>query len=172
MVKRGGRWQLDNGYCRGVRVLAYFSGEQPDREADCKPNEVSVPRVVGMSETAARARLSEQPLEADSVYVPAKTGQSPGIVVSQEPRSGGLSAGDTVRLSVTKARHGLVPNFVGSSLEAASAEVKRLKLQIRVTRGRGPMGMVLAQSVEPGVAAAPKLRVKLVVGDGSRSSIP
>ena len=172
VVKRGGQWRLDNGYCRGTRVLAYFSGEAPDRTADCKPNEVSVPRVVGMSEAAARARLAEKPLAAESVYVPAKTGQSPGVVVSQDPPGGGLSAGDTVRLSVTKARYGLVPNFVGSSLEAASAEVKRLKLQIRVVDGRGPMGVVLRQSVAPGVAAAPKLRIRLVVGDGSRTSIP
>jgi penicillin-binding protein 1A len=170
VVKRGGRWQLDNGYCRGARTLAYFSGEAPDRSADCKPNEVSVPRVVGMSEDAATARLAEQPLETESVYVPAKAGQAPGLVVAQDPRGGGLSAGDTVRLSVTKAQHGLVPNFVGSSLEAASAEVKRLKLQIRTKRGRGPMGVVLAQSVEPGVAAAPGLRIRLVVGDGSRTS--
>jgi penicillin-binding protein 1A len=172
VVKRGGRWQLDNGYCRGARTLAYFSGEGPDRTADCKPNEVSVPRVVGMSEDVARARLAEQPLDAESVYVPAKPGRPPGIVVSQDPRGGGLSAGDTVRLSVTKAQHGLVPNFVGSSLEAASAEAKRLKLQVRVTRSRGPTGMVLEQSLEPGVATAPRLRIRLVVGDGSRSSTP
>jgi membrane peptidoglycan carboxypeptidase len=172
VVKRGGRWQLDNGYCRGARVLAYFSGEAPDRTADCKPNEVSVPRVVGMSEDAARARLSEQPLGAESVYVPAKAGQAPGVVVSQDPRGGGLSAGDTVRLSVTKAQHGLVPNFVGSSLQAAAAEVKRLELRIRVKRGGGPMGTVLRQSVQPGVAAEPRLRITLVVGDGSRSQTP
>jgi membrane peptidoglycan carboxypeptidase len=172
VVKRGGQWRLDNGYCRGTRVLAYFSGEAPDRTADCKPNEVSVPRVVGMSEAAARARLAEKPLAAESVYVPAKIGQSPGVVVSQDPDGGGLSAGDTVRLAVTKARYGLVPNFVGSSLKAASAEVKRLKLQIRVVDGQGPMGVVLRQSVAPGVAAAPKQRIRLVVGDGSRTSIP
>ncbi len=172
VVKRSGRWQLDNGYCRGARRLAYFSGEAPDRTADCKPNEVSVPRVVGMSEHVAEATLAAQPLEAESVYVPAKAGKHPGIVIAQSPRGGGLSAGDTVRLSVTKAQHGLVPNFVGSSLQAASSEVKRLNLRVRVVRSRGPMGMVLRQSLEPGVAAGPGLRIRLVVGDGSRTSTP
>ena len=47
VVRRDGKWQLDNGYCRASRLVAYFSGERPDSEADCKPNEVS---------RAARAR--------------------------------------------------------------------------------------------------------------------
>ena len=47
VVKRGGEWRLDNGYCRGARLLVYFSGEGPERTANCKPNEVQVPLVVG-----------------------------------------------------------------------------------------------------------------------------
>jgi len=168
VVKRGSRWSLDNGYCRGARVLVYFSGETPDRTADCKPNEVSVPFVVGMPESVAEARLAEQPLASDSVYVPAKPGRPPGIVVDQDPRGGGLSAHDTVQLSVTKARYGLVPNFVGSSLEAARQEVERLKLEERFATGPGPMGTIVRQSLDPGVATAPGLRIRLVVGDGSR----
>ncbi len=170
VVKRGGRWRLDNGYCRGARVLAYFSGEGPGETADCKPNEVTVPRVVGMTEEAAEDRLSAQPLGAEAVYVPARPGRRPGLVVAQDPSGGGLSAGDTVRLSVTKAQNGLVPNFVGSSLEAASQEVKRLKLQVRVVSKPGPMGTVLRQSLDPGVAAGPRLVIRLVVGDGSQKA--
>jgi membrane peptidoglycan carboxypeptidase len=169
VVKRGGRWKLDNGYCRGARVLVYFSGQSPGQTADCKPNEVSVPRVVGMTEAAAEAILAARPLGAESVYVPARPGKRPGLVVAQDPRGGGLSAHDTVRLSVTKAQNGLVPNFVGSSLEAASQEVKRLKLQVRVVSKPGEMGTVLRQSLDPGVAAAPGLVLRLVVGDGSRT---
>jgi len=168
VVKRGGEWNLDNGYCRGARSLVYFSGELPDRTADCKPNEVSVPLVVGLTEDVAVAQLSAQPLDAESAYVPARPGRRPGVVVAQDPRGGGLSAGDVVRLSVTKARYGLVPNFVGSSLEAAGAEVRWLKLDVRVTSRPGPMGEVLRQSLDPGVATAPGLVIKLVVGDGSQ----
>jgi penicillin-binding protein 1A len=168
VVKRGGRWNLDNGYCRGARSLVYFSGEMPDRTADCKPNEVSVPLVVGLTEDVARAELAAQPLDADSAYVPARPGRRPGVVVAQDPRGGGLSAGDVVRLSVTKARYGLIPNFVGSSLETASDEVRRLQLEVRVKSGPGPMGTILRQSLEPGVATAPGLVIRLVVGDGSQ----
>jgi penicillin-binding protein 1A len=170
VVKRGGEWRLDNGYCRGSRLLVYFSGKGPAETANCKPNEVQVPLVVGMTEESAEARLAAQPLGAESAYVPAKAGRRPGIVVNQEPKAGGLSANDIVRLWVTKALHGLVPNFVGSSLEGASTEVKRLKLEVRVSTAAGPRGMIVRQSLEPGVTAAPGLVIRLVVGDGSRKT--
>jgi beta-lactam-binding protein with PASTA domain len=167
-VKRGGEWRLDNGHCRGARLLAYFSGEGPARTANCKPNEVQVPLVIGMTEEAAVARLSAQPLQAELYYQPAKPGRPPSIVLNQEPKAGGLSANDAVKLYVSKAAHGLVPNFVGSSLEDASREVRRLKLRVRVVDAPGPVGMVLKQTPSAGVTAAPKMRVRLVVGDGSQ----
>jgi membrane peptidoglycan carboxypeptidase len=170
VVKRGGEWRLDNGHCRGARVLAYFSGEGPERTADCKPNEVRVPLVVGMTEEAAVARLAEQPLEAELFYEPAKAGRAPSIVLKQDPKAGGLSAGDSVRLTVSKAQHGLVPNFVGSSLADANREVRRLRLRARVVEAPGPAGVVVRQAPRAGVTAAPKLRIRLVVGDGSQTA--
>ncbi|MBM2823012.1 MAG: penicillin-binding protein, family [Thermoleophilia bacterium] len=169
VVKRGDEWKLDNGYCRGSRLLVYFAGRSPEEEADCKPNEVSVPLVVGLTAEGATARLADQPLQANVAYAPAKPGKLPGIVVSQDPRAGGLSAHDTVTIWVSKARHGLLPNFVGSSLEDVQREVERLKLRARVVTAPGHMGAVLRQTPRPGVAVAPGLRVKLVVGDGSRT---
>ncbi|MGH3066097.1 MAG: PBP1A family penicillin-binding protein [Gaiellaceae bacterium] len=172
VVKRGGKWQLDNGYCRGTRLLVYFSGRGPEEEADCKPNEVEVPLVVGLTAEGATARLADQPLEANIAYSPAKAGTLPGIVVSQNPRAGGLSAHDTVTIWVSKARFGLLPNFVGSSLEDVQREVARLKLRARVVAAPGHAGTVLHQVPRPGVAAAPGLRVKIVVGDGSQTTTP
>ncbi len=172
VVKRGGKWQLDNGYCRGSRLLVYFSGRSPEEEADCKPNEVAVPLVVGMTAEGATARLADQPLEANIAYAPAKPGRLPGIVVSQDPRAGGLSAHDTVTIWVSKARFGLLPNFVGSSLEDVQREAARLKLRTRAVTAPGHRGTVLRQIPRPGVAAAPGLRVRIVVGDGSRTKTP
>jgi penicillin-binding protein 1A len=172
VVKRGGQWWLDNGYCSGARLLVYFSGRAPDEAADCKPNEVTVPLVIGMTAEGAADRLAAQPLEANLAYAPAKPGKLPGIVVSQDPRGGGLSAHDTVTIWISKARDGLVPNFVGSNLEDANQELKRLELQARAVTAPGPTGVILRQSLRPGVAAAPGLRVRLVVGDGSRKRTP
>ena len=168
VVKRGGEWRLDNGHCRGSRLLVYFSGEGPERTADCKPNEVQVPLVVGMTEEAAVARLAGQPLDAELVYEPAKPGRPPSIVLNQEPKAGGLSANDSVRLWVSAAQHGLVPNFVGSSLADASREVRRLKLRPRVVTAPGAMGVVIKQTPHAGLTAAPRMRIRLVVGDGSQ----
>ncbi len=170
VVEREGRWQLDNGLCRGARRLVYFSGQGPDETADCKANEVQVPRVVGMTEAVAVAMLTAQPLEVMTIGVPARPGRRPGVVVGQDPRTGGLSAGDAVRLKVTVARHGLIPNFVGSSLAGARREIRRLRLEPQVVAAPGPRGAILTQSREAGVAAAPGLRIRLVVGDGSQTA--
>jgi hypothetical protein len=170
VVQRGGEWQLDNGLCRGARLLVYFADEGPTKTADCKANEVQVPRVIGVTEPVAVALLAAERLEAAVAYVPAKAGRLPGIVVNQDPRTGGLSAHDSVHLFVTTARHGLVPNFVGSSLGGASGEVDRLRLDPRVVSAPGARGIILRQSPQPGVAAAPGLRIRLVVGDGSQKA--
>jgi beta-lactam-binding protein with PASTA domain len=90
--------------------------------------------------------------------------------VKQEPRGGYLSANGTVRLFVTLARDGLVPNLVGSSLPDARRRTQKLGLAVRVryTAGR-PSGTVIRQSLEPGVAARRGLPITLLVGDGSKS---
>ncbi len=169
VVRREGVWQLDNGYCRGSRLVAYFPGGAPDDEADCKPNEVSVPLVLGMTEAGAEATLAAQPLATKVVYRPAKAGALPGLVVAQDPRRGGLSANDEVTVIVSKARYGLLPNLVGSSLADVQREAKRLKIRLRVKTAPGNVGTVLRQVPEPGVAIAPGMRIRLVVGAGSRS---
>jgi penicillin-binding protein 1A len=166
VVKRAGAWRLDNGYCRGAKLVVYFSGSSPEDTADCKPNEVTVPSVIGMSEHAAVARLEYQPLGAQIVYKPAKPGKVPGVVLDQIPRSGGLSARDDVILVVSKARHGLLPNFVGSSVAAVDEELSRLGLKVRYVDGKGPSGTILRQTPTAGAAAAPGLAVTLVVGEG------
>jgi beta-lactam-binding protein with PASTA domain len=170
-VQRGG-WKLDNGYCREARYLVYFSGEAPGRTANCKPNEVSVPFVVGMTETGAVERLAAQPLQARIAYVPARPGKPPGIVLRQDPARGGLSADDTVLLSVSKSRHGLVPNLIGSSAKDAAAELERRGLRLQGRTGAGPLGVVLEQRPRPGVTASPEVTVRVVVGDGSRTRSP
>jgi beta-lactam-binding protein with PASTA domain len=147
----------------------YFSGEGPETRADCKPNEVSVPLVVGMTAEGATERLARQPLETRVVYAPAVAGKVPGLVVGQTPRRGGLSAHDTVTIWISKPKHGVLPNFIGSSLADVRTEIRRLELRASVTTAPGHVRTVLRQEPRPGVAVAPGLRVRLVVGDGSRT---
>ncbi len=65
VVRRDGRLLLDNGLCNGAQSLVYFSGRGPTRTANCKPNEVEVPSVVGRRLDVAQARLAAQPLDVD-----------------------------------------------------------------------------------------------------------
>ena len=170
VVHRGGRWQLDNGLCPGTRVTAYFAGQAPASTAKCYANEVTVPVVVGHSAESAEAVLQSVPLTPDLVYVPAKPRSRPGQVVNQEPRGGYLSANDKVRLFVSLAQDGLVPNLVGSSLPDARKRTRKLQLAVRVRYAAGgPSGTVLRQSLEPGIAVRPGLPITLLVGDGSKS---
>ena len=164
VVFRDGTWRLDNGYCPSTRVISYFAGRAPSTTASCYANEVSVPVVVGRSAESARVALASVPLSADVIYVPAKPRTRPGQVVKQKPRGGFLSANGSVRLWVSTARDGLVPNLVGSSLPAARERSRKLKLALRVRYTDGPSGTVLEQSLEPGIAIRPGLPLTLLVG--------
>jgi penicillin-binding protein 1A len=161
---RNGTWRLDNGYCPSTRVISYFAGRTPATTAACYANEVSVPVLVGRSVESARVALESVPLTPDVIYVPAKARTRPGQVVKQKPRGGFLSANGSVRLWVSAAQDGLVPNLVGSSLPDARERSRKLKLAVRVRYGDGPSGTVLQQSLEPGIAVRPGLPLTLLVG--------
>ena len=170
VVFRDGRWRRDNGNCPSTSVISYFAGQTPETTARCYANEVSVPRLVGRSVESATVELEGVPLAADVIYVPAKPRTRPGEVLRQTPRGGGyLSANATVRLFVSAAQDGLVPNLVGSSLPVARAQSRALRLRLRVRFGDGPAGTVLQQSVEAGIAARPGLPITLLVGRGPTS---
>jgi penicillin-binding protein 1A len=169
VVYRGQSWKLDNGYCPGTRSVAFIAGRSPTTTATCYPNEVSVPLVIGRSAEAAKASLATVPLAGEVVLIPAKAGKRPGLVVNQEPRGGHLSANDAVKLFVSHAQNGLVPNLVGSSEVEARAQLERLKLRVLVTTDDGSPGVVLRQSLEPGVASRPGMRIRVVVGRSTAS---
>jgi penicillin-binding protein 1A len=164
VVRRDG-WKLDNGFCPNTRVLAYFPGRAPTLQAPCKPNEVTVPVVVGRSLESARARLAAQPLGIEAIYVPATRKTRPGAVVEQEPAGGFLSAGDTVRLKVATAEYGTLPNLVGSSYTDAVDHLRRKKVKLRVRTADGPPGLVVEQWPRPGIAIEPGQTVLVVIGE-------
>ena len=72
VVWRNGKLRLDNGYCKHRAEVVYFTGKGPTLEADCKPNEVEVPRVIGLPVQTATERLALQPLTPKLVYRPAE----------------------------------------------------------------------------------------------------
>jgi penicillin-binding protein 1A len=164
VVQRSGQLMIDNGLCRGVRSVWIFSDQGPKRTAGCKPNEVEVPRVVGSTLNAAKQRLAAQPLRYDVLYKPAARGQRLDVVVGQIPAKGTMSAHDKVILVAAKPRFGVVPTVVGLPVERAVRRLERLKLQPAVVGGSG--GRVIRQRPRGRVAAAPGLRIRLVVSGG------
>jgi penicillin-binding protein 1A len=163
VVYRNGQLELDNGNCHNPKPLLYFSGERPARTADCKVNEVDVPRLVGQTLGQARARLAAQPLTPAYVYEPAKPGQKLGIVVRQYPARGTLSSYSKVTLVLPKALQGVVPKVVGLRLSRAEARLERYHLKWKVSGSPPPAAKVIAQSPRWQVAATRGLVVKLVV---------
>jgi penicillin-binding protein 1A len=174
LVLRDGRWELDNGYCRHTIQIAYVSGYRLPKTAGCKLNEVEVPRVVGLTYEAARARLALQPLSAQPIYKPAAAGQRLGVVLGQIPGIGArLSSFDTVRLVLAKPVHGVVPSVLGMPLTGALRKLAPVHAHVvlrKGPRGEGLAGHVMGQSPRPGVAAAPAMRITLVVARGGGRS--
>ena len=164
VVRRSG-WKLDNGFCPNTRIVVYFADRIPGERADCKPNEVTVPVVVGESLESARARLSEQQLGISLIRVPATRKTRPGTVVEQKPPGGFLSAGDTVRLSVATAQHGTLPNLIGSSYADVADALREKQLKVRVQTEKGRPGTVLRQWPRAGIAIEPGQTVVVVVGE-------
>ncbi len=161
VVQRGGRLAVDNGLCRGVKNVWYFSDEAPGRRADCKRNEVDVPRVVGSTLDEAKGRLAAQPLEYDVIYKPARPGQRLDLVLGQIPARGTLSAYDEVTLILARPRYGIVPNVIGMPVPNAVRRLEQLKLHPAVEGGTE--GRVIRQEPRGRIAAAPGMPIKLIV---------
>jgi membrane peptidoglycan carboxypeptidase len=165
VVLRNGKLQLDNGRCRNTATLEFFYGRGPASRANCKPNEVEVPSVVGDTIRLALQRLVAQPLTPSYVYKPAKPGQRLNVVLAQYPAHGTLSSYDRVMLVVPRAVHGVVPNVVGLRLAHARTKLRKAKLTARVVRfAKGKPGRVIAQRPRAGAAGGQHLEVRLIVG--------
>jgi penicillin-binding protein 1A len=164
---RDGRLQLDNGYCRATETIEYFGDSGPSHTANCLPNEVEVPNVVGQPVGRARSVLAAQPLAATVVYKPAEPRQRVGVVIKQFPARGHLSSGDRVTIVLSKAQQGIVPNVVGLTLDHAKARLKPLKVEVTASPSDAPgSARVVAQSPLRGRASAPGMGITLVVRAG------
>jgi penicillin-binding protein 1A len=162
VVYRDGQLELDNGNCQSTKQLLYFEGKGPARTANCKRNEVDVPRLIGQTIAAANTRLAAQPLTPQYVYEPAKPRQRLGIVLRQYPARGTLSSYSKVTLVLPKALHGVVPRLIGLRLGRAEARLERLHLKWKVSGNPPPGAKVIAQTPGPRTAAEPGLVVTLV----------
>jgi penicillin-binding protein 1A len=165
VVYKDNKTLLDNGNCRDSRQILYFVGSEPKAEADCKPNEVDVPDVVGMRLAAAKERLYSMPLTAEVVWRPARPGERPGFVQAQKPEGGTLSSWSRVRIVLPRAGSRRVPDVVGLDIDQARSRLAKRKLGVRISYAdRGRPGIVFAQSPRAGLTPIGDKTVRLVVG--------
>ncbi|HUK94697.1 MAG TPA: PBP1A family penicillin-binding protein [Gaiellaceae bacterium] len=163
VVLRNGQLDLDNGNCHSPKELLYFSGRGPAHTANCKVNEVEVPRVVGETISKANTRLLRQPLTPSYVYQPALPRQPLGIILRQYPAKGTLSSYQKVTLVLPRAMHGVVPRVVGLRFARARARLARLHLRWKVDGHPSPGARVIWQWPHWQTAADKGLVVRLAV---------
>ena len=170
VVRRGERLFLDNGLCRSRQEVVYFAGSGPTSSANCVEDEVEVPDGRGLPLAAARTRVDATPLTAELVFKPAEPLQQPGLVVDQRPKQGYRSSYDPIRLVVTRATQGVIPDLVGMNVAEARRRLKRLELVPAIRWTVGKPGLVVEQSTRAGLAAAPGVEVKLVVAKATANA--
>lgn len=127
-----------------------------------------VPRVVGLTESEARARLAEAELEADVDRRPSK--QKAGIVFAQSPGEGvQLNEGQTVEILVSSELIQVaVPDVVGLKEAEAKQRLEAAEFTAKIERvfAGAPTGTVVEQQPRAGEQAAPESVVTLKVSKG------
>jgi serine/threonine-protein kinase len=133
------------------------------------PAQITVPDVVGQSESSATAELSNAGLRSD-ITEQESADQQPGTVLSQSPAAGvKVAKGSTVTVTVAKAPAQVtVPDVTGS--DQASAEQRlgaagfNVATQTRPVTDPAQNGVVVAQRPTGGTRADKGSTVTIVVG--------
>jgi serine/threonine-protein kinase len=134
------------------------------------PAPVRVPDVLGQSQSAAEATLTNAELVLGDVTQRVSSTQQPGTVLAQSPRTGtSVHAGDRVSLVVAQApKETAVPDVVGQNETAAAAALGKAGFTPKTTPEtvgeQAQVGIVLKQSPSAGATATKGATVTLTVG--------
>lgn len=135
------------------------------------PAKVAVPRVVGLKEPAAIARIAGVGLKPKEVYRPSS--KPKGLVISQSPQEATeLAKGKQVTIVVDSgAPKVAVPDLTGQSASTATAALSKLGLKSTVTKTTStkPAGTVVDQVPKPNSKLAKGSVVTLSVAQAPAS---
>ncbi|WP_166844269.1 Stk1 family PASTA domain-containing Ser/Thr kinase [Isoptericola sp. BMS4] len=132
--------------------------------------QVSLPDLRGMSEDAAKSKLSDLGLSSDTREE--ESDEEPGTVISQSPAEGSVTQGDTVELVIAKEKAPemtTVPEVVGQTLEDAQNAMGNANLEADPTFENSadvPTGTVISQEQPPGTELEEGSHVGIVVSSG------
>ncbi len=142
------------------------------------PNNVSVPNVVSLTQSAAEAAITAPGLVVGTLTEASSNTLPAGSVIIQDPAAGTLVLlGTAVDLSIsTGPSMPTVPNLSGQPLSTAQALIKQARLTVgattTATNSSIPVGYVISHVPPAGEAVAPLTAVDLIISLGSDGSIP
>jgi serine/threonine-protein kinase len=149
-------------------------GDSVDLYISTGPPQVEVPNVIGQQQSAAITALAAAKLTPDVHEVPST--KPPGEVVGQDPRTGKLAEGATVRINVSKGPVQVsVPDEKGSTYDAAAADLQSngFKVVRQDVESKETADTVVGQNPVGGTQAAKGSTVTLKVSKGpSTQSVP
>jgi len=133
------------------------------------PREVEVPALAGRTYGEAVDILEELGLEASRVDV--FSPQPVGVVASLDPKAGTLvDEGSVVTVRVSKGSQQIpVPDVLEQSEDSARSELEAAGFQVEVVEAPStstPVGLVSAQSPDPGVEATRGSTVQITISTG------
>lgn len=142
-------------------------------EAGTAPEEVNVPKVIGMSVDEAAEALKEFGLELAVDKTVYNSEYESGLIVSQDPDEGmPVKSGKTVKVNVSKGTEdGTVPNVVGKTLSDGVFILESYgyaKGGVSEEYSELPMGIIIRQTPDAGSKADSGARVSLVVSLGQK----
>ncbi|MBA3618250.1 MAG: Stk1 family PASTA domain-containing Ser/Thr kinase [Actinomycetota bacterium] len=157
----------------GVFALAALVGRQlvtTGATGDPRPGQVTVPRVINLSEEAATAKLMDAELIVAGVDLEFSD-KDPGTVIDQTPEANNtVASGSGVRLTVSDGLEQVtVPNIVGASQQDAVAQLREDGLRVGKLTPRAsdrPGGEVLRSNPAAGTSVDINSAVNLVVASG------
>ena len=151
--------------CRGAHQVLVFYGEAPRKTANCKPNEVQVPKVVGDAaspppRTSWRRRRSTPEVDLQAGLA----GTGPRRDRRDRSRAPARASPRTSRSSSCSPSRSTAwcPKVIGLEVDRADEKLRALELEPEV-RGEG---RVVAQKPKWGTAAAPGMPITLVARGG------
>lgn len=146
----------------GFGALWYFTRDGEDK--------ATVPRVVGMTEALARARVQEEGLQPDVDRRPSQRRR--GVVFAQSPGAGvQLNEGERVELLISSGLPGEpVPQVVGLREAQAATRLGAAGLETRVRRAfaERPSGIVVEQNPAARTRVVRGTTVEIVVSRGPK----
>ncbi len=122
--------------------------------ASSGPPKLTVPSVVGMTQSSAQSTLTNAGFKVQINGQPSTT-TPPGTVMSQSPGAGGqASAGSTVTVNVSQGDVVTVPNVIGMPEQQAQATLQQAGLTTTTANHSGHSQAVQVGSVESSTPAA------------------